>query len=827
MSIPKPLPTSRLHATMNPNRIPFRTNKDIPLPKGNGLINPFQPRAMQALDLALQIHSSGYNVYISGEASLGRSYMLLSYLGPRARKLPTPPDIVYVYNFLEPDRPRLICFPPGQGKRFKQMMRETIENIGKELGRRFEARSYVRKRAAIVDQFQKIRLSLLGKINSVAVHKGFSLDVDESGAMTLFPLIDGKRLSEDEFEKLDHKVRLDIRKQGDSLSKDMADFIHQLNKAEETFRDDERELERKILAQVLESLLTSARQKLIKSCSSVSKQINEYFDAVANDIIKNTDVFLPREVQQQSTHASQQGQADTPPWQSAENILSHYAVNLLVDNSNLTGAPIIVEDNPSSVNLLGCIERESEMGALITDFTLIRAGSIHKANGGFLVLHIDDLLQHPQAFEGLLRALRSNQALIEDGGEIPDTVVRTKGITPEPLTLDIKVMLIGCEELYETLLANDDRFAKLFRVKAHLTDVAERSAINIRHYLGHIAKIADENNLLPFDRKALAWLVDLGSHLSEDQCRLSLRFPLLRELMIEAAALAEMRGVETVCSNILEEAFSARTYRANLVEEIFMEEYDRNMIKVQTSGLAIGQVNGLSVTCHSDFEFGLPHRISCTVGVGHDGIIDLEREAELGGPIHTKAMLILKSYLTAQFARTKPLVLSGSLYFEQSYAGIEGDSASGAELVALLSALAEVPVRLDLAFTGAISHSGQIMAVGGVTRKVEGFFKVCARHGLTGSQGVIIPHDNVPHLMLAPDILSAVDNGQFSIYAVRTIDEAIELMTGLNPGRRHKNGYFTRGSLFDLADRRLEELGELAQNAFSKRKSKRNKNLQQ
>ena len=375
-------------------------------------------------------------------------------------------------------------------------------------------------------------------------------------------------------------------------------------------------------------------------------------------------------------------------------------------------------------------------------------------------------------------------------------------------------MLIGTEDLYEALVLNEDRFAKLFRIKAQMAERMDRNAAGVRFYLSVIARIAEESGLRPFDRTALAWLVDLGSHLCEDQRRLSLKFPLLREQMIEGDALAGMEGAEIVTGDIMERSYAARTYRANLVEEIFMEEYDREMIKVCTSGSAIGQVNGLSVTGYGDFEFGLPHRISCTVGVGHEGIIDLEREAELGGPIHTKAMMILKSYLTNLFARKKPLVLAGSLYFEQSYAGIEGDSASGAELVALLSALADVPVRLDLAFTGAVSHSGQIMAVGGVTRKIEGFFKVCARHGLTGSQGVIIPHDNVDHLMLSPDVLQAVEKGQFAIYAVRSIKEALTLLTGLPVGRRRKDDTFTPGSLYDMVDRRLERLGDYAQNSF-------------
>lgn len=802
-----PLPTSRLHATFDPARIPWDDSRAIP-PLRNGRKNPFQPRAMQALDLALKIRATGYNVYLSGEPDLGRSHMLLAYLRPQARKAPTPPDLVYVHNFADPDRPSLLALPAGQGKKFKESLKDLLESITKELSRRFEANAYVKQRAKLVDQFQNVRMGLLHKMNSVAVDKGFNLDMDESGGLTLYPLVEGKRLSEEEFERLDTTVRLKLKSRGDNLVQAMAGFMRQLNKAEEIFHDDERDLERQTMGQVLDALLTPVRQRILKACPVPG--LPEYFTALREDILKNTEAFLSRD----GLAASPGAEGHIPA--ASESVLYRYAVNLLVDNSRVNGAPLVVEDHPAAVNLLGCVERESEMGALVTDFTLIKAGSLHKANGGFLVLHIEDLLQHPNAWEGLLRALRSNQARIEDTGETPDTAIRTKGITPDPLPLDLKVVLIGGEELYESLLVNDDRFAKLFRIKAHMADVTERTAENIRSYLGHVARIIDESKLPAFDRTALAWLIDLGSHLCEDQRRLSLKFPLLRELMIEASALAEMRQISLVSAAILEEAYAARIYRANLVEDIFMEEYDREMIKVRTSGSAVGQVNGLSVTWHGDFEFGLPHRISCTVGVGHEGIIDLEREAELGGPIHTKAMMILKSYLTDLFARKKPLVLSGSLYFEQSYAGIEGDSASGAELAALLSALADVPVRLDLAFTGAVSHSGQIMAVGGVTRKVEGFFKVCARHGLTGSQGVIIPRDNVDHLMLSPDVLDAVEKKQFAIYPVRRIEEALTLLSGLPAGRRRKNGGFTTGSLYDLVDRRLEQLGGYAQNAFKR-----------
>ena len=415
------------------------------------------------------------------------------------------------------------------GKKLKQNLKELIEHIRDELPRRFEASTYVKRRAKIVDNFQNARMGLLRKMNSVAVDKGFNLDMDESGGLTLYPLVEGKRLSEEEFDRLDTTLRLSLKSRGDNLVQAMSGYMRQLNKAEESFQDDERGLEREAMTQVLTTFFNPIEQRMLKACPV--KGLDAYFTALREDILKNTDAFLQRDG----------GPLGDPHGAPVEAVLYRYEVNLLVDNSGLDGAPIIVEDHPTAVNLLGCVERESEMGALVTDFTLIRAGSIHKANGGFLVLHIEDLLQHPNAWEGLLRALRSNMARIEDSGEGPDTPIRTKGINPEPLPLNLKVVLIGDEELYEGLLVNDDRFSKLFRIKAHMADTTERNAANVRAYLGHIATIIKETELPCFDRTALAWLIDLGSHICEDQRRLSLRFPELRELMIEASALTRMR----------------------------------------------------------------------------------------------------------------------------------------------------------------------------------------------------------------------------------------------------------------------------------------------
>ncbi len=795
MSTPKPLSASKLRTRLNPTRIPCSDSRMLPktTPRNNA-----QPRAMQALEMALHIRDAGYNIYLAGEANLGRTYMLLDVLTPRAHKMPTPPDQLYVYNFSDRDQPRLISLPAGKGRQLKNDLAQVLQRIRKELPSRFENDAYVKKRNALLERFQSVRDKLLQKMDAVAVDKGFNLDLDEEGGLTLYPLIEGKRLSEEEFERLDEGLRKKLKLKSDGLLTVMTGLMRQLSKAEQGFTEDERTLDRNIMSEVLDTHLTPLVETFNKACAC--RVLYDYFEDLRTDMLDNLDSFVSK---------PESGPQNDPTTTAPDDPPSRYEINLFVDNAGVKGAPIVIEDHPTPVHLLGCIEREAEMGALVTDFTLVKAGALQKANGGFLVLHMEDILQHPAAWEGLMRALRSRRARIQDPDDGMDTT-KTKGIEPEALELSLKVILVGDEELYEQLNTHDDRFPKLFKIKAHMADTMRRDATGVKIYLQHIRRIIEEAALPPFSREALAGIVDYGSRIIEDQKKLSLKYPLVRDLMLEAAALAAMNNKSLVDGETLHNALGVRYYRNSLYEDLFMEEYDRELIKVATSGQAVGHVTGLSVSIYGNFEFGLPHSISCTVGVGTSGIVDLEREAQLGGPIHTKAMMILKSYLLSQFAHNKPLVLSGSLCFEQNYAGVEGDSASGAELAALLSALAEVPIDMSLAFTGAVSQSGSIMAVGGVTRKIEGFFDLCARRGLTGKQGVIIPHDNTDHLMLKYEVLKEVEAGRFAIYPVRHITQALELLTGIKSGSRRKNGSFTPGSLFHKVDKRLALLGKLA-----------------
>ncbi|THB71997.1 MAG: ATP-binding protein [Desulfovibrio sp.] len=798
MTSPRPLGSQCLRAVLDPSDIGFKTSHQAPPDSGS---LPPQPRALQALELSLHIRDKGYNVYLAGGHNMGRKHLLLNFLLPHAEKAETPPDLIYVNNFQDADKPLLMEIPPGKGRLLKKDLHGAIAKMRKELPAMFESDANVKKRRGLMDTFEASREQLMAKMEGEAAEQGFNLDLDAQGSMTLYPLVEGKIISEDEYERLDPALRKDLKVKGDDLLESISGVMRQINKAEEGLREDEQNLDRQIVRQSQRNHLDNLIRRFSRSCKC--DQLKAFFKNLKKDMLDNIDHFIPKDPV--LTQVAPGEGLQIPE----ENHFLRYEINVFVDNTDAKGAPLIVEDNPTTANLLGCIERESELGALVTDFTLIKAGSLHKANGGFLIMRVEDIMQHSSAWEGLLRAMRSGRARIEESMEGQDQA-RTKTIEPQAVPMNVKVLLIGTDETYELLLDHEDRFPKLFKIKAHLQDSVDRNEVSIAAYAGELARMIREAGLLPFDRTAMAALVDHGSRMAGDQEKLSLRMPRLRELVVEASAMATMERRKHVDAEFLRGAVQARNYRANLYEDEFMEEYDRELIKVATRGESVGRVNGLSVTWFGDYEFGLPHQIACTVGVGRSGIVDLEREAELGGPIHTKAMMILKSFLLGMFAQEKPLVLSGSLCFEQSYAQVEGDSASGAELAALLSALSGAPIRHCLAFTGAVNQSGHIMAVGGVTRKVEGFFEVCRRRGLTGEQGVLIPADNVRHLMLKQEVVDAVDAGQFAVYPVTTIQEALILLTNQDPGDRRKDGSFTQGSLFQAVDQRLVQLAAAA-----------------
>ncbi|EPR40847.1 peptidase S16 lon domain protein [Desulfovibrio sp. X2] len=796
MAAPKSLPVSKLSARLEPDKVPFADSTAIP---HSGKAQGQQPRALQAFELGLAIPGGEHHIFLSGEPELGRTYFVRRLLAPRAARLPAPPDQLYLNNFEDPDRPLAVSLPAGTGRRFKAAMAKAVSGLQGDIPARLEQDAFHKQREALVAGFASRRDAIYREMEQMAEQQGFALAFDDNGGMTLVPLWEGKLVNQPEFDRLSPQVQKSLRAARDQLLSELMKMLRRIQAEEKNLREDEANLEKALVQSSLDEHLGPLSRTF-----GVHAPLASWLDAARAHILDNLDQIMPAEEEERDTRSERERLSTPDFWDCMQ-------VNLFVDNSAFAakgGAPVVVEDHPTFFNLLGLIEREAELGALSTDFTLIKAGSLHRANHGYLVVQAEDLLVHPSAWEGILRALRTAQARVEDPSEHDQP--RTRTVEPEPVPLSVKVILIGTDELYETLLLGDPRFRKLFKIKAHLQDTVARTAANIRGFLREVGEIVREAGLLPFTREALGGLVDFSSRLASHQKKLSLQYPLVRDLMVEAAAMASMSGEEAVSGETIRRAQAARDFRANLYEEEFLEDYDKGVIKAPTTGCAVGRVNGLAVSYYGDYAFGLPHQIACTVGVGEGGIIDLEREAELGGPIHTKAMMILKSYLLDRFAHERPLVMAGSLYFEQSYAHVEGDSASGAELAALLSALAEVPLDLSKAFTGAVNQSGHIMAVGDVTRKIEGFFEVCRRRGLTGTQGVIIPADNVDTLMLKSEVTDAVAAGQFAIWPVESIEQALELLTSIPAGKRGKRGY-PHGTMLRRVDQRLQDLADKAQ----------------
>ncbi len=796
----RPIAPSKLRVRLSPRQLD--TREENPSPMSTGL----QSRALHTLETAVHIKCSGYNVYLAGGQGTGRTHLTKEYLRPRAREMPTPPDIVYVTNFEDPDRPRCLALPAGEGSRLKKSLADAVRKIREAIPQAFEQESYMHRKENLTEKFTSTRDSLLRDMEEKANVQGFSLHTDENGDLALYPLVEGKALTAEEYESLDPETKQKFKSQSNEIMRSLLGLSRQLNQAEQGFNANEKDLERQVAEEQIDRFLQE-----IPDTFSQNPDIESFFLEIKKDMLENLEKFKTGA----ETRESSREISSLAP---GPDFFVRYQVNLLVDNSNQKGAPIIIEDHPNYFNLLGCVERESELGSYYTDFSLLKGGSLHRANGGFLVLRAEDVLSSSQAWEGLIRSLRSGYARLEDPAEHYD-LIKTKSLEPDPVPLQLKIILIGTDELYEFLLEADDRFRKFFKLKAHMQEEIGRTPENIQALVSALRSIAAENSDRKPTKEALCAMVDYASELVRDQKKISLRLSRLKDLIVEADAISNMEGKRTLDVLAVNSARQAQTYRLNLYEQEILEDYQREIIKVETERRKVGCVNGVAVSETGDYVLALPHQITCTVGVGHGGIADLEREAELGGPIHTKAHLILKSYLQSLFAQDKPLVLSGSISFEQSYAPVDGDSASAGELIALLSALSGFSVDLSLAITGAVSHSGAVMAVGEVSKKIEGFFEVCRYRGLKGKHGVIIPEDNTCNLMLKPAVVQAAQQGDFYIYPVQHIDQALELLTGKKAGKKLTTGGFSPGSIYQAVDHKLHEFAYLAEKKAKRKKA--------
>jgi lon-related putative ATP-dependent protease len=753
-----------------------------------------QERAVRALKFGLAIHDRGFNIYVAGYPGTGRTSAVKNFVEEIAKGQPAPYDWCYVNNFSNPYEPKAIKLGAGQGKVFREDVKKLMANIRTALPKAFESDDYAAKREATIKVVEKQRKDLIDQLNTTAQKEGFIIQSTPIGLL-LIPMIKGKPASEEELLSLPKKVQDDIQEKRSRLEAELRTTMRQFLDVEHKIHEELTKLNKEVTLYSIGHLVDELLEKY-KDLPEVTAYLRE----VQNDVLENVALFIGRE------EAQPQGPFALP-WMSRETPFKKYEVNAIIDNSSVKGAPVVIELNPTYQNLFGRTEKEAQFGALITDFTMIRAGSLHKANSGFLIIPVEDLLRNPFSYESLKRAIKNQRIAIEDVEERLGFAF-AKGLKPAPIPLDTKVILIGDPFLYQQLLYYDMEFNELFKVKAEFDTTMERNEVNVQQYAAFVCMLCQKEKLKHLDGTGLAKLVEHSSRLAEDQEKLSTRFSEIADIIREANFYAEQDKSENVTASQVTKAIEEKIYRSKLIEEKIQEMIKRGIILIDTDAKKVGQVNGLSVTGLGDLEFGTPSRVTVSIGLGREGVIDIEREAKMGGPIHTKGVLILSGYLNQKYAQDKPLTLAARIVFEQSYGGVEGDSASSTELYAILSALSGLEIKQNLAVTGSVNQKGEVQAIGGVNEKIEGFFEVCKTKGFTGDQGVMIPESNVQHLMLKEEIVEAVKSGSFHIFSVKTIDEGIEVLTGVKAGERGKDGVFEVETVNYSVDKNLKAMSE-------------------
>ncbi|MBI2322028.1 MAG: AAA family ATPase, partial [Chloroflexi bacterium] len=769
----------------------FACETTADLRAAEGLIG--QPRATAALTFALGMPDRGYHIFVAGATGVGKMTAVNAFLAEAARTRPTPDDWCYVYSFRDPERPRALRLPPGLGQQLKRDLDHLLATAQRQLPRAFESDEYTRRRDAVTKGFEEEREGRLALLGDRARAEGFLLQATPMGLL-LVPLIAGRPMREEEFAALTPELRDSWQRRRGQLEDEIAAAMKAIRQRERDVREELDRLDHDVALYAVGGLLEDLTERYAGFPAVV-----EYLAALRDDMANQLDLFRPLPEGVPAMAAAQ-------VWQR-EQALRRYQVNVVVDRGGVQGAPVVHEMHPTYQNLIGRIDKEAQFGLLVTDFTLVRAGALHQANGGYLVLEAQDVLRQPLAWDGLKRALRNRSVAIEEAADwLGMATVRT--LRPETVPLDLKVVLVGEPYIYYLLHALDPDFRELFGVRADFDLRIPRTPESEAKYAEFVCRLCVEEQLRPFDRRALALIVEHGARLAEDQDKLSARFGSLADLIREANYWAGQAGATTVTAAHVQQGLEQQVYRSSMVEERIRELIARGTLHVDVEGAAVGQVNGLAVHTMADYSFGRPSRITAAVGVGREGVLDIEREAELGGKVHRKGVLILAGFLIDRFAQAQPLTLHARLAFEQSYEEVEGDSASSAELYALLSRLADAPIRQGLAVTGSVDQRGRIQAIGGVNEKIEGFFAVCKANGLTGEQGVLIPASNVSHLMLKQEVIDAVQAGRFHIYAVGTVDEGIELLTGLPAGARQPDGSYPEGSINGHIAARMREMAQ-------------------
>jgi lon-related putative ATP-dependent protease len=752
-----------------------------------------QERAVRALKFGLGIKDHGFNIYVAGYPGTGRKTAVKNFVEEIAEGKPVPPDWCYVNNFSNQYEPKAVQLPAGKGKEFRDSVKSLIENIRTALPKAFESEDYASRREATIRILEKQRKELIDKLNAKAQQEGFVIQSTPIGLL-LIPVINGKPLSQEELISLPQQTKDKIQEKREKLGSELRSTMRQFLDMERKIGEALKKLNREVALYAIGHLVEGIIEKYADN-----SEITDYLNAVRNDILDNLSQFIKRS-------EPQQRMPFPVPWMK-ESRFRKYEVNVVVDNSDCKGAPVVVETNPNYQNLVGRTEKEAQFGALVTDFTMIRGGSLHKANNGFLIIPVEELLRNPFSYEGLKRALRDEKIVIEEPQERYG-FISTKSLKPEPIPLTVKVILIGNPYLYQQLFILDSDFKELFKVKAEFDTIMARTEENVKKYAAFVCMLCKKENLKHLDATALAQLVEYSQRIAEDQQKLSTRFAQVADIVREANFYAAQENSNLVTGNHVEKAIEEKIYRSKLIQEKIQEMIERGILLIDTDTEKVGQVNGLSVMGLGDFAFGSPSRVTASIGLGREGVIDIEREAKMGGPIHTKGVLILSGYLNEKYAQDKPLSLSARLVFEQNYGGVEGDSASSTELYSIMSALSGLPIKQNIAVTGSVNQKGEVQAIGGVNEKIEGFFEVCKAKGLTGRQGVMIPESNIQNLMLKEEIVDAVKAGKFHIYSAKTIDEGIAVLTGVKAGEKRRDGTFEDGTVNYRVDKQLREMAE-------------------
>lgn len=791
------LPPDALRRTCDPASLGFATTRDLKLDGPMHLVG--QPRAVRALDFGLRVDQPGYNLFVSGPPGTGRMTYTRSAVEDAARTGPVPPDWCYVRNFAAPSQPIAISLPSGTGRKFQHDVQELITEIREGLRQAFTSEIYERRRAEVVKRYEQRVAEIWEGLEATARTKGLMLQRTPTGIATVPVDLQGKPIPEEVFNQLPEADRTKLQQRTGEIGDAVTEALRQVRALEREGRDALRQLERQTAQYMIDAPVGRLRDQYADH-----PRVTAYLDAAKQDMLDHLS-----EITQTGDEEGQTPQVQLPGMPRRDPF-ARYQVNLLVDHAETKGAPVIFETNPTYYNLVGRAELRVEFGALVTDLTMIKPGALHLANGGYLVLHARDVLTSPFAYEGLKRALRSREIRIEPLGEAAG-MLPTATLRPDPVPLDLKIILVGTPYIYHLLYALDEDFEELFKIRADFDVTVERTPETIREYARAVGEIVRGCGLCQFDAGGVAEIIDHSTRIAGEQGKLSTRFNEVMEIVFEAAAWATQAGRDVAARDDVRRAIEEKVLRSNLIEEKIRELIETGTIMVDTQGRVAGQINGLSVLALGDYMFGQPSRITARVFVGSRGVVNIERETQMSGRIHSKGVFVMASFLASRFAQQAPLSLSASLTFEQLYSDVDGDSASSTELYALLSELSGLPIDQGIATTGSVNQRGELQPIGGVNEKIEGFYYTCKAKGLTGGQGVLIPQQNIRNLMLRGEVVDAVRAGRFHVWAARTIDEGIEILTGEAAGAPDGDGKYPPDSINGRVQARLAQLARSLQ----------------